>query len=62
LNLPPCTFVTQEEITSGSEAIGLGGRVEEERKEVTCEDEVNYTSPVRASVVRSSTPNSHIGG
>jgi len=54
----------QEEIKIDSEAIGIGERVGEERREEMSEEEgeVSATSPRQVSVLRILTTNSHSKG
>jgi hypothetical protein len=57
---PLLRICNQEEITTNYEAIGVGRRVEGDRREETSEEEgeVNATSPRRILVLRSLTPSS----
>jgi hypothetical protein len=61
---PPLHICNQEERTTDSEVIGIGERVEGDRREEMSEEEgeVSATSPRRVSVLRILTPNSQIGG
>jgi hypothetical protein len=61
---PPLHICNQEERTTDSEVIGIGERVEGDRREETSEEEgeVNATSPRRVSMLRTLTPSSQIEG